>query len=372
MNIHQARSLFPALSHSGYFNTATMAVGNLPARQAYVRAVDEWANGKFDWKEAEKAGEDCRRLFAAIINADHEEIAIVPAVSTAAGMVAAQLGRAKRGENILVADMEFSSNLFPWLSLRDSGYDVRVVKSIDGMVHPGAYESLADGGTRLIAVSAVQSSNGYRVDLTGLRRVADRSGAWLFVDACQAAGAVSIDVRQDGVDFLAASSHKFLLGSRGMGYLFVRRELLDRCRPVLPGWKAAAVPSESFYGSAMNLSTTASKLDTSLSWFAALAERESLGILDSIGPEKVLEYNQRLSGLLHARLVERCPGFTPFQEHNRSTIVSVPVTDSERTMALLRGANFVASLRARNLRLALHFYNTAEEVDRVVEIIAMI
>ena len=82
--------------------------------------------------------------------------------------------------------------------------------------------------------------------------------------AYEAAGAVPLDVVRDGVDFLAAASHKFLLGSRGMGYLFVRRGLLDRIRPILPGWKAARKPLESFYGPAMDLSPTASQLDTSL------------------------------------------------------------------------------------------------------------
>src|SRR5262249_52374332 len=141
-----------------------------------------------------------------------------------------------------------------------------------------AYGELGDGGTRLFAVSAVHSATGYRADLAALSRIAARSGAWLFVDACQAAGAVSIDVVRDGVDFLATSSHKFLLGSRGMGYLFVRRQLLDHIRPILPGWKAARKPIESFYGPVMDLSPTASKLDTPLAWFAALAEYAALGI----------------------------------------------------------------------------------------------
>jgi len=246
-----------------------MAVGCLQARRAYERAVADWAGGAFDWKEAEQAGEEARRLFATMIRADAGEVAIVPSVSTAAGTIAVQLGPAKQGDNILVADLEFSSNVFPWLSLRDIGYEVRVIPSTDGMVPSDSYAAHADKQTRLIAVSAVQSSTGYRTNLSEHGHIAHRSGGWLFVDACQAAGAVSVDVRRDDIDFLATASHKFLLGSRGMGYLFVRRELIEGCRPVLPGWKAASKPMESFYGPTMELSRSASRFDTSLTWFAA-------------------------------------------------------------------------------------------------------
>jgi selenocysteine lyase/cysteine desulfurase len=371
MNVQEVQSLFPALENITYLNTATMAVGSIPARRAYEKAVEDWANGKFNWTEAEQAGEVSRNIFASIINASPDEIAIIPAVSTAAGVIAAQLGTAKPNENILVADIEFSSNLFPWLSLKNLGYDVRIVKSIDGMIELDSFAQLADGGTRLIAAGAVQSSNGFRINLNELRQIANRSGAWLFIDACQAAGAVSIDVQRDGIDFLASASHKFLLGSRGMGYLFVRRKLLEQCRPIMPGWKAALKPMESFYGPAMELSSTASKLDTSLAWFAALAEKESLGIFKQIGTEAILEYNKNLSEYLHNKLLDRNSSFKPFPTDNRSTILSVPVENHERIMKLLRESNVVASLRAGRIRLSLHFYNTKEDIDKVVDLITL-
>src|SRR5262249_57410450 len=128
--------------------------------------------------------------------------------------------------NVVLAENEFSSNYFPWLLLREHGYDVRAVKPVGDGISGETLAGHVDDGTRLIAVSAVHSPNGYRADLGAIRQVANRVGAWLFVDACQAAGSVPVDVMRDQVDFLAASSHKFLLGARGMGYLYVRRELL--------------------------------------------------------------------------------------------------------------------------------------------------
>lgn len=363
------RQLFPGLKDTIYLNTASVNVGCAPARAAYELAVERWSAGRFDWMEAEQAGEAARAMFAEIVGATAGEIAIVPAVSTAAGIVAANLPDAKHGENIVVAGNEFTSNYFPWLLLRERGYEVRAVAPAGDGVSAEVFGQAADGGTRLIAVSAVHSPNGYRADLDALSRVAARSGAWFFVDACQAAGAVPLDVVRDGVDFLAAASHKFLLGSRGMGYLYVRRELLDRLRPIVPGWKAARKPAESFYGPAMDLSPTASKLDASLAWFPALADQAALGIFRRFGTTALLDRNARLVRHLQDALAAQGSAFSPFPDPHRSTIISVPVADTEAIMARFRQANVVASVRAGRVRLAVHFYNLEEELDRVAELI---
>ena len=370
MNIAEIRGLFPGLKDTIYLNTANMSVGCAPAVEAYQRAAERWSSGRFDWMEADKAAEEARAIFATIINAHPDEVALVPSVSTAAGIVAANMPVARPGENVVVAANEFTSNYFPWLLLRERGYEVRAVPPSGDGVSADVFGEAADGGTRLIAVSAVHSPNGYQADLAALSRVAARSGAWFFVDACPAAGGVPVDVVRDGVDFLATSSHKFLLGARGMGYLFVRRALHDRMRPILPGWRAARVPHESFYGPAMELSSTASKLDTSTVWFAALAEKAALGIFRQFGTQELLDRNALLSQRLHDALVASGSGVRPFEARHRSTIVSLPVTDTEAVMTRLRAANVVASVRAGRIRLSVHFYNLEEEIDQVAELLA--
>jgi selenocysteine lyase/cysteine desulfurase len=370
MNVSDIRTLFPGLKDTIYLNTATMCAGCAPAREAYEQALERWSNGRFDWLEAEQAGEDARGMFAEIIGAATADIAIVPAVSTAAGIVAANLPPARSGENIVVAENEFASNYYPWLLLRERGYEVRAVAPDGDVVQAEAFSEAADGGTRLIAVSAVHPATGFRADLPSISRIAAGSGAWFFVDACQAAGAIPIDVERDGVDFLATASHKFLLGSRGMGYLYVRPGLLDRLQPVLPGWKAARMPFESFLGPAMDLSPTASKLDASLAWFPALADQAALRIFRRYGVSAVLERNARLALHLQAALEAEGISFRSFPAPHRSTIISVPVSDPDAVLARLRRANAVVSVRAGSIRLATHFYNLEEDLVRAAELIA--
>lgn len=364
LNVDTIRELFPDLNGTVYLNTANNAVGCKASRDAYESVVGLWASGKFDWTHAEVAGEAARASFARIVGASPDEIAIVPAVSAAAGLVAANMPDAKPGENVVVTADDFTSNLFPWMMLKARGYDVRAVPS------PEAYASAADGGTRLIAVSAVHSSTGYRADLAAIGAIAAKSGAWFFVDASQAAGSVALDVKRDKIDLLAAASYKFLLGSRGVGYLYVRRGLLEKIRPIGPGWKAARMPLESFYGPNMDLSPTASRLDTSLAWFAALAERESLGLFERLGLGNVLERNAMLSRYLHDALDARDIGYRKHDEPHRSAIVSCRVSDPVAVAAKLRAANVVTSVRAGRVRLSVHFYNREDEIDRVVGLLA--
>ena len=328
MRAADIRGLFPGLQDTIYLNTASMNVGCAPAREAYELAVERWSAGRFDWMDAERAGEEARTIFAEIVGATAGEIAIVPAVSTAAGIVAANLPPAKRGENVVVAGNEFASNYYPWLLLRNRGYEVRAVApGGDGMTAK-EFGQAADGGTRLIAVSAVHSANGYRADLAALSQVAARSGAWFFVDACQAAGAVPLDVVRDGVDFLAAASHKFLLGSRGMGYLYVRSGLLDRIQPVGPGWKAARNPAESFYGPAMDLSPTASKLDGPSGTTAFAVDTTTRAPRQAASMESGSRKSPKANS---APIARRCSWREPFRTNART---GLPDAASRRTTAV--------------------------------------
>jgi cysteine desulfurase/selenocysteine lyase len=174
---------------------------------------------------------------------------------------------------------------------------------------------------------------------------------------------------RDGIDFLAAASHKFLLGTRGMGYFYVRKDLLHHMRPVGPGWKAAREPSESFFGPAMDLSRTASKLDASLAWFPALADQAALSVFKQFGAGRLLERNANLGLHLQNALTMHGVPVPGFSGQNRFTIVSVEVADTESVLTRFQQENIVASVRAGRIRLSVHFYNSEEELDHVAELI---
>ncbi|MCH7668885.1 MAG: aminotransferase class V-fold PLP-dependent enzyme [Acidobacteria bacterium] len=348
-------SWFPGAASGVYLNTASMALGNLPGSQALVSALERWQAGAFDWVQAEGVAEDLRSLVASQLQVSPDDIAFVTGVSGGASTVAAQLPPGVNGANIVVPEHEFASNFVPWMLLQDRGYQIRLVKDTDGVLSADAFATKIDSHTAVIATSLIQSATGFRIDLAALKTQAAEAEAWLVIDASQAFGSIAIDI--DGIDALFSCSHKWILGMRGMGHLYVRPELHDSFVPITPGWKAAARPMESFYGPTIELSTTASKLDDSVPWFDPIVNIEGLRIIESVGIESIETHGRVLIDDLESR------GFTiPFDAPNRSPIVSIDLEDPEAAMSALTREGIKASIRAGKLRISVHLYNTHEDM----------
>ena len=360
---------FADLGDTIYMNTASSAAGNRAARAAFDRAITDRGTGRFDWTAGEIAAGDARRLYAELVGVPDSRVALIPSVAAVAGLVANHLARNRSGGNIVVGESEFTSNLFAWRLLENEGYEVRLVPFVDGRVPVDSFAARTDRDTRLIAVSSVQSSSGYRADLAAMRELADGSGALLFVDASQSVGALPLDVTGLGIDAVAACAHKFLLGTRGMGYACFAEELIDTMTPLSAGWAASAEPMSAFYGPDMTLSDTASRFDMSIAWFNALADRDSLRLLHDIGFEVVHRHNQCLAEHIQGALTDAGIPFLDHGTEHRSTVFSL-APDVDDLPGRMEAIDLVASERAGRIRLSLHIYNTTDQIDTVVDVLS--
>ncbi|MFM7532590.1 MAG: aminotransferase class V-fold PLP-dependent enzyme [Rubrivivax sp.] len=305
VDIRSQRQLFPALERQAYFNTAAVGLGSTVLRDAYRGYQEAWLRDGLDFMRAEQAAGRARELFASLIGAAARDVALIASVSAAAGWVAAQFIQAGHGENIVIGAQEYSSNHFPWRQLEARGYEVRQVAFRYGGMEADEVAAHVDGGTRLVAVSAIQTASGHRSDLAAIAAIVRPVGAWLFVDASQAAGAVDLAADLAHVDFLSTSDHKFLLNAgRGMGYLYIRPELQGRLLALGVGWRAAAAPLDSFFGPRMELSPTASRFDQSISWLAAIGDEACLELIHRIGPSAIFARVRELQGALRDALAE--------------------------------------------------------------------
>ena len=368
-DVTEARQLFPATADRSYFNTAAVGLASHRLAQTYHAVVDEWAARGLDFADGERAANDARALAARILGADPADVALIPSVSSAAGLVAAQLGPAGPGENVVIGEREYSSNHFPWRQLQRKGYDVRQVPFRGGGLDPEDVEQRVDAGTRVVAFSGVQSATGHRSDIATISSLARSVGAIVFVDGSQMVGAVAVSEALRHVDVLATTDHKFLLNAgRGMGYCFLSRAMQERFTPINAGWRAGADPFTSFFGPTMELSPTASRFDSSISWLAAFGNVASLGIFERFGPDAVYARNRDLESQLRDALTGA--GWDPvaLPADNRSTIVSVPLGDLEpaRVVDGLAQERVIASARDGALRLSVHLYNHEDDIGRLV------
>ena len=230
-----------------------------------------------------------------------------------------------------------------------------------------------DRKTRLVALSAVQTATGHRTDISAIGLLARAVGAIVFVDGSQMVGAMPIADVLAEIDVLATSDHKYLLNAgRGVGYCYLSRAVQERFTPINAGWKAGRSPYESFFGPDMDLSPTASRFDSPVSWLAAIGDEVALSVFDTYGAQVIFDRNRALARLLREALSE--VGWPPMDlpEANHSTIVSVPLAQHSPVaiVELLKARGVVCSVRDGNLRLSVHLYNDEDDIDRVTQSLA--
>ena len=368
--VTDARRLFPATVGCAYLNTAAVGLASDRLAQTYHTVVDEWVAHGLDFAYGERAANEARASVARLIGADPTDVALIPSASSAAGLVAAQLDAATSGENVVIGEREYSSNHFPWRQLERKGYDVRQVPFRGGGLDPEDVARRVDAGTRVVAFSGVQSATGHRSDIATISGMARPVGAIVFVDGSQMVGAIPVASDLRHVDVMATTDHKFLLNAgRGMGYCYLSRPMQERFTPVNAGWRAGADPFASFYGPGMELSTTASRFDSSISWLAAHGNATALGVFDDLGADAIYARNRDLETRLRETLTST--GWHPVDlpAANRSTIVSVPLGDLEPAQVVdaLARHRVIGSARDGALRLSVHLYNHEDDVDRLVE-----
>jgi cysteine desulfurase/selenocysteine lyase len=370
-DVRTARDDYPATASLAYFNTAAVGLASRRLAAVYHAAVDTWTEQGFDFTVGETAAERARAVVARLMGADVADVALIASVSAAAGMVAAQFGAASNGQNVVIGEREYSSNHFPWRMLAERGYDVRQVPFRDGGIQPDDVATRVDGGTVVVACSAVQTATGHRTDLAALGTITRPVGAVLFVDGAQLVGALPV-TDLGGIDVLVTSDHKFLLNAgRGVGYCYLSKRVQERFRPVGPGWKAGREPLASYFGPDMDLSPTASRFDNSISWLAALGDEVALAAFDEFGADAVFARNRELTDVLRTAMTD--VGWAPvaLPERNRSTIVSVPLAgrDPAGVLAALRAASVVAAARDGHLRLSVHLYNDVDDVAHLARVL---
>ena len=324
-----------------YLNTATMGLPPRRAVEAGIAALRAWQTGTSIATAFDVAVERSRSAFAQLVGVQPDEVAIGPQVSVFTGLVAAAL---PPGAEVLVPTGEFTSLTFPfWVA----GHDVREVP----------LEKLADHvtpRTALVATSLVQSADGRQLDLDRLLEATTATRARVLLDITQAAG--WLPVAASMADYTVCGGYKFLLAPRGTAFFIVRPDRLDTLTPYLAGWYAGAEPWQSIYGGPLRLARTARRFDISPAWHAWVGQAESLELLNAVGSDAIWEHTTCLAADLARRLGQPDP---------HSAILSLPVA-GDAPEALAR-AGITAALRAGNLRVSFHLYNTADDVVRTAE-----
>lgn len=372
--IKRWRTEFSLPAYSVYLNHA--AVSPLPFRvmSAVDRALREAAAGPDAiWMDRLAECDRVRERAAKLLGARHtHEIAFVPNTSTGLSYVAEGLAW-QEGDNVVSAASEFPANVYPWLTLADRGVELRRVAEVSGRIPLEALESAMNSRTRVVALSWVQYASGFRIDLAALSDLCRANDALLVVDAIQGLGALPLSVSECRIDVCVAGSHKWLLGGEGIGLFYISERALERVRPVIRGWLSV----KDVFGRVSDPPDYAAGAGRFECGTANVAGIYGLGAAVDwqleIGPERigrrVLELARRvelgLAGLGFELATERLPGA-------ESGIVAAthPNVSAKVLARQLAARDIQVADRQGFLRIAAHFYNTEEEIDRCLAGIA--
>jgi cysteine desulfurase/selenocysteine lyase len=315
--------------------------------------------------------EDARGAAARLIGASKGEIAFIK--NTTQGVLLAANGiRWKRGDNVVMPAIEFPANAYPWLALDKRGVRTILVQPRDGRVTTEMLAGACTARTRCVTVSSVQFSNGYRIDVAALGRFCRSRNIYLHVDGIQSLGMLRCDVRAMQIDFLSAGGHKWLLGPSGTGFFYCRKELLDELDVWNPGWLGVR-NARSYLNYDPTPRPDAKRYEEgSLNLYGIVGLGSSIERFLEIGSARVEKRIIGLTGALEEGLRSRRYRITsPRGKTEQSGILCFthPGKSTEKLFDKLSAASVVASLRVGAIRLAPHFYNTADEVEQVLDLL---
>lgn len=369
MTIEKIRSLFPHLDTDQiYFNHA--AIG--PWSKLILDRLNEYASQRsglmvenFPFFLEKNSG--AKSKLGKLLNAEPERLAWIDNVSNGLNILANGI-EWKAGDRIILNDIEFPSNIYPFMNLTRLGVEIDVIKSRNGIVDIEDIEKVISPKTRLVSISLVQFLSGYRANIDGIGSFCKSKGIVFCVDAIQAAGVVEIDVKKSQIDFLCGGTQKWLMSSQGLSYIYLTEELQKQITQKNVGWTSVndawnlldyklslKSSAESFQNGTINVLGVC-LFDASLEIF--------LGYGMSNVEAKILANTEYFINRLSEIGVN--PLLKDVESKNRAGIVTFKHERSHELFEYLNGKRIFCAVREGMIRFSPHFYNTKEEIDLVI------
>jgi cysteine desulfurase/selenocysteine lyase len=365
---------FPILGELAFFNHAGVAPISGRAAEAMRRYADQAATRAYVGSGWYRRAHEVKQLAAQLIHArGPHEIAFVGNTSHGLSLVAKGIDW-QPGDNVVITNVEYPANRYPWIDLERLGVEViEVLQLPDGRIDPEDVANAITNRTRVVSVSHVQYASGHRLDLRPISDMVHRVNGYLCVDAIQSVGALPVDVQAMGIDFLAADGHKWMLGPEGAGIFYCHEDLCPLLHPNVVGWMNM-VDAQNYGDYRYEFQMDARRFEPgSYNIPGILGLGASLELLLEVGIDQVWSR-------IDALTTQLCDGlqakgyllFTPRDTSGdeRSGILlwnPKPGQDPKRLVTDLDKQGIIIVVREGRLRASPHFYNTPEQIERLLD-----
>jgi selenocysteine lyase/cysteine desulfurase len=371
-NIQSAkvRSRFPIFRNKIYLNSCSQGALSDAVENGVATYISSWHEHGSPWDIWVEHYERTRRLFAEFIGADEGEVAIVTSASAGINAVASALNFHERNK-VVLGEFEFPTMGHVWLAQRSRGADITFVRPVGNKLPADSYERAVDRQTAIVPLTRVCFKNGFRSDVQAIVELAHNQGAWVMLDDYQDSGTRPIDVKDMGIDFYVTGTLKYLLGPPGLAFLYVRRDLIDAMTPTVSGWFAQSNPF-AFDVKHLDLSSTARRFESGSPPIPNVyAAAPGIELLRSMGMAQIARHISELTGMFLSSIAGmQIETKTPPDSVGPLIVLQAASEDDANAMvAALSRENVVVSSRGDGVRISLHFYNTADDVATLLQVL---
>ncbi|MFW2330850.1 MAG: aminotransferase class V-fold PLP-dependent enzyme [Nitrospinota bacterium] len=370
--ITKIRSEFDFLEGYTFLNSAGVAPISNSATNGMKKFLNSgsWEGDSYFRLRANTI-EDCRKLAGSIIGADSSEIAFVRSTSEGISLVASGLEYLPDDE-VLISNLEYPSNVYPWLNLEQDQVKTVMIKSIDGKIDFDQFRNKMSPKTKLISTSSAQFATGFRPNLAKFSKIARDGGVLFLVDAIQTLGAFPIDVKSAKIDFLTAGSVKWLCGPEGIGIFFCSSNMLEKLKLTKVGWNSVVDPL-AFHKIDFRFKKSAARFEEGASNLLGIVGLHyALELILSIGVEDIANHILELGDIFIDEISSH-PEYeivSPVDNiSTRSGIILFAPKDRSAIDVLLEKLSknrIIVAKRGDGIRVSPHFFNTVDDIMRLV------
>lgn len=371
------RKYFPVTQKKSgitYLNAASVGPLCKPVKEALDRfyEISMYSNKNTDipaFADLDKI----RRLGAKMIGARQDETGF--GFHTNFGLNLAAFGLPlKKGDEVLLSDIEFPSNVYPWTALKERGIKVKFIKSVNRFFDIENFEKAISKKSKVLSLSFVQFFNGFKNDLKTIGEICKKHGLYFVVDGIQGCGAEPIDVRKCQIDILSAGGQKWLLSPQGTGIFFIKKDLQNKMNSPWRSWLSVdwGLKFDDLFHYDKELFDSARKFEMGTYAYSHVhAMAAALELIASLGIKNIQQHNHRLQDILidflntsrHYRIVSN------IKKRHRSSILSFTCDNVREVHRALMKSKIICVLREGGIRISVHLYNSRSDIMQVISIL---
>jgi selenocysteine lyase/cysteine desulfurase len=367
-NFAALRKEFPVLERKTYLNSGSYCALANDVKASIEAYMDDRLAVGANWDVWVTKNEAVRELTAKLLRATPDEIAVTASVSAGLNSLASALDFSGPRNKVVSSDFEFPTNAQIWYAQESRGAKVvRVPRDASGYIPAESFAAAIDENTQLVAITHVCFRNGAKLEIPEIVRLARAKGAKVLLDCYQAVGSIDIDVKKLDVDFAVGGMLKYLLGTAGIGFMYVRDSFTKSLVPTNSGWFAQAdITAMDITGNHPHPSARRFEAGTP-AVVNCYASEAGLKFLLDVGTPAIEKRNFALTRRCMEQLVDiGWPSVTPTQDARRGATVAIPSRDSGGLSKELMKRDIVTSHRDNNLRASFHFYNNEADIESFV------